>query len=155
MPEESNPQLNDAIRLLRAHLSETYRLHRRILRNRRKQIKFLTSTFANWGERCVRIRDLARAILVGRREFVDSKNNAIARAEVEDEVRYAQLATRIQSLDGAEAEAEQSLLAFETKLHAALYRGIADPSIKVDVVGVVFLSRLAFARIEDSIEASA
>jgi len=42
VPDENNPALIDAIGLLRAHLSETYRLHRRILRNRRKRIQLVT-----------------------------------------------------------------------------------------------------------------
>ncbi len=42
VPDESDPALIDTIGLLRAHLSETYRLHRRILRNRRKRIQLLT-----------------------------------------------------------------------------------------------------------------
>lgn len=42
VPDENDPALIDAIGLLRAHLSETYRLHRRILRNRRKRIQFVT-----------------------------------------------------------------------------------------------------------------
>lgn len=110
------------------------------------------STFSNWSERCERIRDRARALLVGRQEFSDSKRDAIEKAKREDEVRYAQLAARIQSLNGAEAEAERALQALEVKLHEALYTGIADPSIKVDVVGVIFLSHMAFSSVEDSIE---
>ena len=42
VPDETDSDLVDLIRLLRAHLSETYRLHRRILRNRRKSVKFVT-----------------------------------------------------------------------------------------------------------------
>lgn len=42
LPDENDPDLIEAIRMLRAHLSETYRLHRRILRNRRKQVTGLT-----------------------------------------------------------------------------------------------------------------
>ena len=69
-------------------------------------------------------------------------------------MRYAQLAARIQSLEGIEAKAEEEVLALEVKLHEALYAGIADPSIKVDVVGVIFLSHRAFSSIENSIEAA-
>jgi ATP-dependent helicase HepA len=110
----------------------------------------MPNTFANWCERCTRIRDRARDILVSRQEFEANKKSAISRAKVEDDVRYAQLTTRIQSLEGTEAEAEKVQLALETKLHAALYSGIANPSIKVDVVGVVFLSRLSLATIQQS-----
>ncbi|MDD5036813.1 MAG: protein DpdE, partial [Methylococcaceae bacterium] len=42
IPDENDPDLTESICLLRAHISETYRLHRRILRNRRKRVKFVT-----------------------------------------------------------------------------------------------------------------
>lgn len=41
-PEESDPLFIEAITKLRAHLTETYRLDRRILRNRRRDLSFLT-----------------------------------------------------------------------------------------------------------------
>ena len=41
-PDESDPQFIEAITRLRAHLTETYRLDRRILRNRRRDLPFLT-----------------------------------------------------------------------------------------------------------------
>lgn len=41
-PDESDPQFIEAITRLRAHLTETYRLDRRILRNRRRDLSFLT-----------------------------------------------------------------------------------------------------------------
>ena len=43
-PEESDPQFLVALINLRAHLSETYRLDRRILRNRRSGVPWLTPT---------------------------------------------------------------------------------------------------------------
>jgi ATP-dependent helicase HepA len=42
MPDEEDKDLIAGIRQLRAHISETYRLNRRILRNRRKQVTGLT-----------------------------------------------------------------------------------------------------------------
>lgn len=41
-PDESDPQFIAALTRLRAHLTETYRLDRRILRNRRRDLPFLT-----------------------------------------------------------------------------------------------------------------
>lgn len=41
-PDESDPQFIEVITKLRAHLTETYRLDRRILRNRRRDLPFLT-----------------------------------------------------------------------------------------------------------------
>lgn len=41
-PDESDPEFMEAITRLRAHLTETYRLDRRILRNRRRDLPFLT-----------------------------------------------------------------------------------------------------------------
>jgi ATP-dependent helicase HepA len=42
LPDEDDPDLDDALRVLRAHVSETYRLSRRVLRNRRSSLSFLT-----------------------------------------------------------------------------------------------------------------
>lgn len=96
--------------------------------------------FSNWGERCVRMRDRAKAILIARPTLKDAKVAAIKRARIEDEIREAQLVTRIHMLDGVEADSEREQLALEKKLNAALYQGIDTPLIKVDVAGVVFLS---------------
>ena len=41
-PDESDPALTEALAALRAHIAETYRLDRRILRNRRRDLPFLT-----------------------------------------------------------------------------------------------------------------
>lgn len=42
MPSEDDPRLIEAVGLVRSHLSESYRLHRRILRHRRRGIAGLT-----------------------------------------------------------------------------------------------------------------
>src|SRR5690606_1438023 len=42
LPDEDDPEFCSAVRHLRAHISETYRLNRRILRNRRSQVIGLT-----------------------------------------------------------------------------------------------------------------
>lgn len=42
LPEESDPQFTEALTKVRAHLTETYRLDRRILRNRRRDLPSLT-----------------------------------------------------------------------------------------------------------------
>jgi ATP-dependent helicase HepA len=97
-------------------------------------------TFANWEERCERMRDRALAIVMARPELKGQQHRALDRAVAEDEIRYAQLQTRIQSLQGREAQAEAHQLMLEQELSQALHRGILSPSIKVDVAGVVFLS---------------
>jgi ATP-dependent helicase HepA len=50
-PDESDPQFIQALTRLRAHITETYRLDRRILRNRRRDLPFLTPDRA--GVECV------------------------------------------------------------------------------------------------------
>lgn len=97
-------------------------------------------TFANWNLRCVRMRDIATTQLLARARLADSKQSALARGQVEDEVRHAQLRTRIQFLTGHEADVERERLAAEQAIAECLYRGIESPSIKVDVAGVVLLS---------------
>ncbi|MNL80506.1 hypothetical protein D3C87_2073830 [compost metagenome] len=48
--------------------------------------------------------------------------------------------TRIRSLAGAEAQAESAGFELEQRLNEALYEGIINPLVKVDVAGVVFLA---------------
>jgi len=51
-------------------------------------------------------------------------------------------------LTGVESLAEQARLTLEQRLNDALYAGIATPTIKVDVAGVVFLSGESVSVIE-------
>lgn len=46
LPEEDDPEFIQALTALRSHLTETYRLHRRILRNRRRSVPWATPTRA-------------------------------------------------------------------------------------------------------------
>lgn len=61
MPDPDDPVLAEAIGRLHAHLSEVYRLHRRILRNRRRNIGGLTPERS--GAEVVRYRSIDRAAL--------------------------------------------------------------------------------------------
>jgi ATP-dependent helicase HepA len=61
MPDESDPALVEAIGRLHAHLSEVYRLHRRILRHRRRNIGGLTPERS--GADIIRYRSGDRAAL--------------------------------------------------------------------------------------------
>ncbi len=109
----------------------------------RSLMEMAPDTFSNWGERCIRMRDKAMSIILGRTSINDAKVEAVRRARVEDEIREAQLTTRIRMLLGQDADAERKQLKLETMLNAALYRGIDNPFIKVDVAGVVILSSSA------------
>ena len=109
--------------------------------------------FANWSERCARMRERALLKAVTQEKLLQSQQNAVKRALEEDEIRYAQLQTRIQSLQGGEAEAEANQLGLERELGAALLRGISTPSVKVDVAGVVFLTSEPVASIERLMQA--
>jgi len=114
--------------------------------------KAMPDKFDNWKYLCERLRDKACSILVQRKEFSDRKNMAMKRAQIGDEIRYAQLATRIRHLQEDEAKVEREQLELEKKLNNALYIGIQSPTIKVDVAGVVFLSRLPFSNIQQAAE---
>lgn len=61
MPDQNDPALVEAISKTRAHLSEVYRLHRRILRHRRRSIRGLTPERS--GVEIVRYRSADRAAL--------------------------------------------------------------------------------------------
>jgi len=86
---------------------------------------------------------MAFEIVSSRPNLSDAKSSAIKKLNIEDEVRFAQLKTRINSLNGIEADFESSQLKFESSLSRALVEGIEKPTIKVDVVGVIILSNTA------------
>jgi ATP-dependent helicase HepA len=114
--------------------------------------KVAPDTFTNWEERCHRMRDRALAIAMAKPELRDRQRVALERALAEEEIRYAQLQTRIQSLRGTEAQTEARQLKFERALNEALHRGISSPSVKVDVAGVVFLTSEHVSLIERSVQ---
>jgi ATP-dependent helicase HepA len=97
-------------------------------------------TLTNWADRCKRMRDKAKAIVLSKPDLVRQQKDSLNRAIAEDDIRYAQLQTRIQSLEAREAAAEYEQLTLEQSLNEALHRGISSPSIKVDVAGAVFLT---------------
>jgi ATP-dependent helicase HepA len=102
----------------------------------------------NWSERCARLRAKALAVVKSRPEVLGRQSDSLERAMEEDEIRYAQIRTRIQSLEGSEASTEIEQLALEQALNKALHRGISFPSVKVDVAGVVFLTSEPVSLIE-------
>jgi ATP-dependent helicase HepA len=97
-------------------------------------------TLFNWSDRCGRMRDKAKAIVLSKPELLQQQKDSLSRALAADDIRYAQLRTRIQSLETREAFAESEQLSLEQSLNEALHRGISSPSIKVDVAGAVFLT---------------
>ena len=101
------------------------------------------------------MRERALAVVLAREELLHSQLGAVKRALLEDDIRYAQLHTRIQSLHGFEAQVESNQLALEKALGAALLQGITTPSIKVDVAGVVFLTSESVASIERAMQVPA
>lgn len=108
----------------------------------RKLVELESERFDNWQGRCNFMREKALNCLKNRSELLDAKNVAIRRGQTEDQLRYAQLSTRLLTLTGDEQKQETAVLALERKIAAGLYAGIQEPSIKVDVAGLVILSPL-------------
>jgi len=96
--------------------------------------------FGNWHDRCLRMHERARILVLARPDLAQRKKSALERARAEDQVRHAQWRSRVQSLDGPELQAETVQFQLEQWLNDALYEGIANPSLKTDVSGVSFLS---------------
>lgn len=96
--------------------------------------------FGNWHDRCLRMHERARTLVLARPDLAQRKKAALERARAEDEVRHAQWRSRVQSLDGPELQAETVQFQLEQWLNDALYEGIANPSLITDVSGVSFLS---------------
>ena len=70
---------------------------------------------------------------------------ALKNSRQESALRAAQLVARIHSLPETEALKEQANLQMEMDLYEALWAGINQPSVRLDVVGFVMLSRQTYA----------
>lgn len=66
LPDEDDPEFADGLRALKAHVSETYRLSRRVLRNRRASLSFLTPNRS--GVKALRYASVARVEIERRLE---------------------------------------------------------------------------------------
>lgn len=93
--------------------------------------------FEFWSDLCGKARLVAETTLRGDRDLTNSLARAEQRALRVDLGRIGQLRARIRA--GTEAE-NDSNLAFEEQLAAALRDGIRTPSLRVDTVGAVFVS---------------
>lgn len=114
--------------------------------------RFSPDMLGNWSNRCDRMRCKAKEVAMSKPELSERQFQALCRAQAEDEIREAQLLTRIQSLDGREADAEGNQLTLTRSLNEALHRGISKPSVKVDVAGVVFLTSEPLSIMDDSLK---
>jgi ATP-dependent helicase HepA len=116
--------------------------------------KMMPDRFESWQQRCMRARDAALTQVSGQVSLKEGIRTALRRAREQDANRYAQLATRVRSLAGKEADAERSQLGCERSLNEALYGGIQVPSIQVDVAGVVFVSGEPVATLQPGMAAN-
>jgi ATP-dependent helicase HepA len=97
--------------------------------------------FASWPDRCANARDRAHHHVLQDEYFLARQAEALDAAIRKNSLRNAQLSARVSTLEGVEAEIELAALALETALGAALREGIATPSVRLDVMGFVVLSR--------------
>ena len=93
-----------------------------------------------WAEFVANGREQAEHILKQLTELDKRSKQAVDRAREIDEVRFAQLRTRIHKADPVEADEQMRLLAIEKNVSAALYEGILSPHISLDTIGAVFVS---------------
>lgn len=101
--------------------------------------------FENWQLRCERVRDAAKTLFMARPILAEMKRLAFERAQNDDDVRYAQLRSRIESLTGGEKVVEQGRFDSEMCINTELHHGIKHPTVKIDVAGVVILSTRPYA----------
>lgn len=97
--------------------------------------------FDHWAARCTRIRARAESFVVSDQALLARQAQALKGARQGSALREAQLVARIHSLPETEALKEQAHLQMEMELDEALRAGITQPSVSLDVVGFVMLSR--------------
>lgn len=110
----------------------------------RSLMQKMPNEFDNWNARCFRMREFALGHIKNNESLNNSIKKAIETAKVDDELRETQLMTRIQLLEGIEAETEKKQLTIESALSNLIYTGIQYPSIKIDATGMTLLTNQIF-----------
>lgn len=110
----------------------------------RSLMQKMPNEFDNWKARCFRMREFALNHIKNNESLNNSIRTAIATAKVAGELRETQLMTRIQLLEGIEADSEKNQLVIESALSNLIYKGIQNPSIKIDATGMTFLTSQIF-----------
>ena len=93
-----------------------------------------------WREWVSRAKQAAEVSLYHQVDIEKRTHEAVKRAEELDSCRFAQLRTRIERTEGAEAETLRRHLELENAVANALYGGIIKPRITLDTVIAIFLS---------------
>lgn len=100
----------------------------------------MPEAFGQWGTLCRRVRDTAIDHVTGSADLRMRIENAKAAIQIVQELRLSQLAARIRHLRGAEAAGELEQMEFEERFGSAIEKGITRPTLKIDVVGAVWLT---------------
>ncbi|MGE8165968.1 protein DpdE [Paraburkholderia sp. NPDC080076] len=160
LPDEDDPELGEALHVLRAHVSETYRLSRRVLRNRRASLSFLTPNRS--GVKPLRYASVARVEIERRLE--DWRINAITDANLRGEegalsfqsifLRFIEaffsdtanlrdlVSARLLEIDGCSHSESQCTAAFFPGEDESLQKLLAAIGPAVQHVGTAEISRL-------------
>ena len=101
--------------------------------------------FDQWPVRCARMRTSAESFVLSNPTLLARREQALKAAAQESALREAQLAARIHSLPEREARREKDHLQVEVRLDEALRAGISHPSVRLDVVGFMILSRQPYS----------
>lgn len=153
LPEEDNEEFLAVLADLRAHLSETYKLHRRVLRNRRKAVPWATPQrkglqtlgYANrWQSERQRVIDDLRVYLLNASEALDAVKALFSSAvhagssESLEKILVAMSICDSRALDLAQQADELKRRAEETGerdhvTHAAIRDCLSTPGVQVVV----------------------
>jgi ATP-dependent helicase HepA len=104
----------------------------------------MPDVFGQWGILCRRVRDSAIDLVTTSADFRARLENAKAANQIIQELRLSQLAARIEHLRGREAAGELEQKEFEERFGLAVEHGITHPTLKIDVVGAVWLTTEPF-----------
>ena len=142
LKQVENPETLDILtRPYRKSADEEGYCDRNLNRERWRQVSSLELPIMElWAEFVTKGRGRAEYILKQLTELEQRSRQAVDRVREIDEVRFAQLRTRIHKAVPAEAEEQRRLLALEKNVSAALYDGILTPHISLDTIGAVFVS---------------
>ncbi|MFS2213969.1 protein DpdE [Telluria sp. Tellsp104] len=95
---------------------------------------------SNWDELCHKARDVAQSALLEQVTFAEHVAASLQRMEQMRALKHGQSEARIARLSGVAREAEQAEAVRQDAVDRALANGIAQPKVRLDSAGAIFLS---------------
>lgn len=97
-----------------------------------------------WNEWISEARFAAQAILIDKTDLIQTCEQAVRKAEMNDQIMFSQLESRLEYSEGWASDNLMSIIKTERKIADALYKSVKSPKITLSSVAALFISSELF-----------